>query len=340
MTSFTASGGGSCRASSGTCSRSSCGSSWFPRDSLLDMGLRTRGFFKHAWIYGLFLVDRRPALLIVSREARLRLVLPVLQGCSRSWFDFLSWEAMYFAQFFALEMFFRGFWLGALRRSFGSGAIFAMAVPYCMIHFGKPFLEKNIYTTYKNQKLKNAALEAAYATAISAPAPSEEIPYPETREQQINYALGIVSQFKRNVDNDAPNPMLINILRFLPLVENEEEAKKCATIAGALAKKKESIAKVESDKSMKINISDLAPTERQKRKQQDSSLQDAKRMKVARPEVLPEAGKPPIQYAPQDENLFNTPANPLQARNKNIEVENSQKRKHEKQGGVSKRHKI
>jgi membrane protease YdiL (CAAX protease family) len=48
---------------------------------------------------------------------------------------------MYFAQFFALEMFFRGFWLGALRRSLGSGAIFAMAVPYCMIHYGKPYLE-------------------------------------------------------------------------------------------------------------------------------------------------------------------------------------------------------
>ena len=46
-----------------------------------------------------------------------------------------------FVQFFALEMFFRGFWLGALRRSFGSGAIFAMAVPYCMIHYGKPYLE-------------------------------------------------------------------------------------------------------------------------------------------------------------------------------------------------------
>jgi membrane protease YdiL (CAAX protease family) len=48
---------------------------------------------------------------------------------------------MYFAQFFALEMFFRGWWLGVLRRSFGSGAIFAMAVPYCMIHYGKPYLE-------------------------------------------------------------------------------------------------------------------------------------------------------------------------------------------------------
>jgi membrane protease YdiL (CAAX protease family) len=48
---------------------------------------------------------------------------------------------MYFAQFLGLEMFFRGFWLGVLRKSFGSGAIFAMAVPYCMIHFQKPYFE-------------------------------------------------------------------------------------------------------------------------------------------------------------------------------------------------------
>jgi membrane protease YdiL (CAAX protease family) len=116
---------------------------WFPRDSLLDMGLRTRGFFKHAWIYAMFLVIVVPALLIVSREADFSAYYPFYRGCSRSWFDYLSWEAMYFVQFFALEMFFRGFWLGALRRSFGSGAIFAMAVPYCMIHFGKPFLEVN-----------------------------------------------------------------------------------------------------------------------------------------------------------------------------------------------------
>jgi membrane protease YdiL (CAAX protease family) len=50
---------------------------------------------------------------------------------------------MYFAQFLGLELFFRGLWLGALRRSLGSGAIFSMCVPYCMIHFGKPYLEAN-----------------------------------------------------------------------------------------------------------------------------------------------------------------------------------------------------
>jgi len=55
----------------------------------------------------------------------------------------MAWEVMYFAQFFALEVFFRGWMLGALRKSVGSAAIFAMAMPYCMIHYGKPYLEAN-----------------------------------------------------------------------------------------------------------------------------------------------------------------------------------------------------
>ena len=113
----------------------------FPKDSLLDMGLRIKGFFKHAWIYVLFLSVVLPAMLVVSRQPDFGGYYPFYKQSTRSWFDFLIWEAMYFAQFFALEMFFRGFWLGALRRSFGSGAIFAMAVPYCMIHYGKPYLE-------------------------------------------------------------------------------------------------------------------------------------------------------------------------------------------------------
>jgi membrane protease YdiL (CAAX protease family) len=115
----------------------------FPQDSLRDLGLRTTGFFKHAWIYLLFLVCVLPAMLLVSRQADFGAYYPFYKQASRSWFDFLAWEAMYFAQFFALEMFFRGFFLGALRRSFGSGAIFAMCVPYCMIHFNKPYLEVN-----------------------------------------------------------------------------------------------------------------------------------------------------------------------------------------------------
>lgn len=113
----------------------------FRKDSILDFGLRAKGFLDHVWIYGLFFIVVVPALLIVSSAPDFAAYYPFYKNATRSWVDFLIWEAMYYAQFFALEMFFRGFWLGALRKSFGSGAIFAMAVPYCMIHFGKPYLE-------------------------------------------------------------------------------------------------------------------------------------------------------------------------------------------------------
>ncbi len=115
----------------------------FPQDSLLDMGLRVTGFFKHLWIYGLCLGVVIPAMLVVAQQPDFGSYYPFYKLSSRSWFDFLCWEAIYFAQFFALELFFRGWMLGALRKSFGAGAIFVMAAPYCMIHFGKPYLEAN-----------------------------------------------------------------------------------------------------------------------------------------------------------------------------------------------------
>jgi membrane protease YdiL (CAAX protease family) len=114
---------------------------FFRKDSILDLGLRARGFFDHAWIYLMFLMVVVPAMIVVSTSPDFGGYYPFYKTSYRSWFDFLTWEAMYFCQFFALEMFFRGFWLGVLRKSFGSGAIFAMAVPYCMIHYGKPYLE-------------------------------------------------------------------------------------------------------------------------------------------------------------------------------------------------------
>jgi membrane protease YdiL (CAAX protease family) len=113
----------------------------FPKDSLLDMGLRVRGILSHAWIYALCLVVVVPLVLIVATSPDFGSYYPFYKHCSRSWVDFIAWEAMYFAQFFALEIFFRGFWLSGLRRTLGSGAIFAMCVPYCMIHYGKPYLE-------------------------------------------------------------------------------------------------------------------------------------------------------------------------------------------------------
>jgi len=113
---------------------------FFRRDSLLDFGLRGRGFRTHAWIYALCVVVMVPVLLLVSRQPDFAEYYPMYKLAGRSWLDFLIWEFVYLAQFFSLEVFFRGFWLRAMR-SFGAGAIWSMVVPYCMIHYGKPYLE-------------------------------------------------------------------------------------------------------------------------------------------------------------------------------------------------------
>lgn len=115
----------------------------FRQDKLLDMGLRIRGFRQHAWIYGVCLLFVLPAIWLVSRQPDFGTYYPFYKNASRSYYDLLVWEGMYFVQFLGLELFFRGLWLGALRKSLGSGAIFSMCVPYCMIHFGKPYLEAN-----------------------------------------------------------------------------------------------------------------------------------------------------------------------------------------------------
>jgi membrane protease YdiL (CAAX protease family) len=113
----------------------------FPRDSLLDMGLRLRGFFQHVWIYALCLAIVLPVMLLVAQQPDFGSYYPFYKQSSRSWADLMMWEAMYFLQFFTLELFFRGWIVGALRPMLGSSAIFAMAVPYCMIHYGKPYYE-------------------------------------------------------------------------------------------------------------------------------------------------------------------------------------------------------
>jgi membrane protease YdiL (CAAX protease family) len=112
----------------------------FRRDALLDFGLRPRGFREHAWIYALCVTLMVPLLLIIRRQPEFIAYYPIYKAAGRSWLDFWIWEIVYVAQFLGLEIFFRG-WLIRSTRVFGVGAIWAMVVPYCMIHFGKPYLE-------------------------------------------------------------------------------------------------------------------------------------------------------------------------------------------------------
>jgi membrane protease YdiL (CAAX protease family) len=112
------------------------------RERVRDHGLETKGFTEHAWIYGVgYLVVLVGVIFVANFDDGFRDYYPFYRRAFRSWSDFLGWEVLYAAQFFALEFFFRGFWLRSMRGALGSQAIFAMVVPYCMIHFGKPFLE-------------------------------------------------------------------------------------------------------------------------------------------------------------------------------------------------------
>lgn len=111
-----------------------------------DHGFATAGTGSYAWVYLLsYLVVFGCVLGIAGLGApgffeTYPFYKPRDGGWS--WASLLLWEALYVAQFFALEFFFRGYWLETLRRAMGSHAIFVMMVPYVMIHHpGKPLPE-------------------------------------------------------------------------------------------------------------------------------------------------------------------------------------------------------
>jgi hypothetical protein len=111
------------------------------RARLRDYGLSTQGVGQHLWIWGLCYVPMLAIIVTASLRSDFARYYPFYRHASRSGFDLLVWEVLYAAQFFSLEFFFRGFGLRACRSTMGSQAIFAMVVPYCMIHFGKPWPE-------------------------------------------------------------------------------------------------------------------------------------------------------------------------------------------------------
>ena len=67
--------------------------------------------------------------------------LKVFDGSPYLSMTLLCWEIIYFAQFFGLEFFFRGFLVHSLKPTLGAYSILAMTVPYTMIHFQKPMPE-------------------------------------------------------------------------------------------------------------------------------------------------------------------------------------------------------
>ncbi len=114
---------------------------FMPGERIRDYGMSMAGLWKHLWIYVVLFLIVVPSLVMVSFTPAFQHTYPFYKLAARSWTDFLLWEALYALQFFALEVFFRGFMIHPLKKSLGSYAIVVMAVPYCMIHYHKPLPE-------------------------------------------------------------------------------------------------------------------------------------------------------------------------------------------------------
>jgi uncharacterized protein len=108
---------------------------------LRDYFLSPRGFIKHLPLYVLLFLLVLPLVYLMAQTKDFQRLYPFYRFAARSSFDLIAWEVLYAIQFLALEFFFRGFMLVALRPALGVHAIWVMIVPYCMIHFGKTMVE-------------------------------------------------------------------------------------------------------------------------------------------------------------------------------------------------------
>jgi uncharacterized protein len=113
------------------------------RQRLADYGLRWNADWATLRPYLAFVLFMVPVVWIASSTDQFQAKYPFLnmmpgESLRSRW---LIWELAYFAQFFALEFFFRGFMVLGLRSRLGWLSIPVMVVPYCMIHFAKPMPE-------------------------------------------------------------------------------------------------------------------------------------------------------------------------------------------------------
>lgn len=107
---------------------------------LSDYGLSLEGFVRHLWVYVLLFIPVGVLVWLVARNPDFQQQYPFYKN-PKGVADFLVWECFYALQFFSLEFFFRGFMLHGVKDKLGRYGIFAMVVPYVMIHFRKPMFE-------------------------------------------------------------------------------------------------------------------------------------------------------------------------------------------------------
>jgi uncharacterized protein len=113
------------------------------RERARDYGLRVRGIIPHLRTYAVLYAVAAPLIVAASFTASFQDRYPFFHPAAGHslWPYMYAWWLLYWLQFCALEFFFRGFLLHGLAPRLGWAAIFAMALPYNMLHYGKPMPE-------------------------------------------------------------------------------------------------------------------------------------------------------------------------------------------------------
>lgn len=113
------------------------------RERLADYGLRPSSSRREFLLYLIMLSVMVPLVLLASGTGAFAAIYPFyrLQPGEGIYPRLLIWWPLYFLQFAALEFFFRGFLVHGLKHRFGIYSVLVMTVPYCMIHFAKPWPE-------------------------------------------------------------------------------------------------------------------------------------------------------------------------------------------------------
>jgi hypothetical protein len=112
------------------------------KEKLKDYGWSFRNVHKDYQLYILMLTVMLPIVFFASMTEAFQERYPIFQPLRQQLFPlFIYWQLAYFLQFVAVEFLFRGFIIHGTKARFGMYAVFVSMVPYCMVHFGKPFGE-------------------------------------------------------------------------------------------------------------------------------------------------------------------------------------------------------
>jgi membrane protease YdiL (CAAX protease family) len=93
------------------------------------------------WTVVLILVMGGLILLVSRHDPTFAEYYPIHGAARRGGMQFLTWAASYAAYMLAWEYFFRGFLLFGLEGRFGRMAAVLQAVPFALVHVGKPEVE-------------------------------------------------------------------------------------------------------------------------------------------------------------------------------------------------------